>query len=655
MNSIVLFAGTTEGRHIADALRSCGVPVTVSVATEYGETLIEPAENIRVLHGRKNAEEIEALLKETQAQLLIDATHPYAVEVTKTLRSVCGRTGTEYVRVLREAKEADGCVFVDDTDAAVRYLNGTEGNVLLTVGSKELSHYTAVAEYESRLFARILPVKESADAAFALGFSGRHLICMQGPFSEEMNEATLKAIDAKFLVSKDTGSAGGFSEKIRAAKALGVTPVVIRRPDEAQGMSETACIELLNARYGAAIRTEVTIVGVGTGDRGQLTEAAADAIRRADLLVGAKRVTDALSRFSKPCEHAVAAEQIERTIRTSGARRIVVAMSGDTGFYSGTKALLNRIGDLKPAVLPGISSIVYFAAKLGTSWDDAALASVHGRTANVTGLVKREPKLFLLTGGALDVRAILALLCEYELSGVTVAIGENLSYENERITRGTAAEWKDHEFDPLAVLLIENPHAESNARFGRADESFVRTEVPMTKSEVRAVTLSKLRLSREAVCWDVGAGTGSVSIEMAEQADRGTVYAIERKPDACALIEQNKRHFGVSNVTVVEGTAPDALSELPAPTHVFIGGSGGNLAEIIEAARSKNARVRIVLNTVTAETFAEAIRAIETLRLPNEEIVELNVSRARKVGAYHLMNAQNPVYIISCGGGTADA
>ena len=108
-------------------------------------------------------------------------------------------------------------------------------------------------------------------------------------------------------------------------------------------------------------------------------------------------------------------------------------------------------------------------------------------------------------------------------------------------------------------------------------------------------------------------------------------------------------------MTVVEGTAPDALSELPAPTHVFIGGSGGNLAEIIEAARSKNARVRIVLNTVTAETFAEAIRAIETLRLPNEEIVELNVSRARKVGAYHLMNAQNPVYIISCGGGTADA
>ena len=177
----------------------------------------------------------------------------------------------------------------------------------------------------------------------------------------------------------------------------------------------------------------------------------------------------------------------------------------------------------------------------------------------------------------------------------------------------------------------------------------------MTKSEVRAVTLAKLRLTRNAVCWDVGAGTGSVSIEMAEAAENGEVFAVEKKADACALIEQNKRHLGVSNVTVIEGTAPETLSELPAPTHVFIGGSGGNLKEIIEAALSKNPRVRIVLNTVTAETFAEATAAIKALPLRNEEIVELNVSRGRKVGGYHLMTAQNPVYIISCEGAGEDA
>ena len=656
MNNVLLFAGTTEGRRIANALNGLPVSVTVSVATEYGETLIEQSENVRVLHGRKNEAEIAALIQETQAQMLIDATHPYAKEVTKTLKAVCEATETEYVRVLRasETVDADGCVFVDDTEAAVAFLSGTQGNVLLTVGSKELSAYTAVEGFAARLYARILPVKESADAAFALGFSGKNLICMQGPFSEELNAAMLKSIDAKYLVTKDTGAAGGFPEKIRAAKSLGVTPVVIRRPDEVKGVSEAACLERICQRFGIAPKKQVTILGVGTG-RAQLTEAAIEAVKNAERIIGAKRVTEALERFKKPVEIAIAPGEIERIIRKSAARRIVVAMSGDTGFYSGAKLLLERIPDLEPAVLPGISSVVYLAAKLCTAWDDATLASAHGRTANVVALVRRNPKVFLLTGGEWSVHAILDLLVQYGLSDVRVAVGENLSYENERVTRGTAAELCEKEFDPLAVMLMENSAAHAVVTHGRSDEDFLRTDVPMTKSEVRAVTLSKLKLTKNAVCWDVGAGTGSVSIEMAEAAENGVVYAIEQKPEACALIERNMRHLCVSNVTVVEGTAPDVLFDLPVPTHVFIGGSGGNLREIMEAALSKNPAVRIVLNTVTAETFAEALTVIKTFPVKNEEIVELNVSRARKAGKYHLMTAQNPVTIISCEGVGTDA
>ena len=236
MNNILLFAGTTEGRHIAKVLKDQPVSVTVSVATEYGETLIAPAENITVLHGRKNAEEIEALIRETQAQLLIDATHPYAAEITKTLKAVAEKTGTEYLRVLRASEQADGCVFVDDTDAAIAYLNTLEGNVLLTVGSKELSRYTAVKEFETRLFARILPVKESTDAAFALGFSGKHLICMQGPFSEELNRAVIREYEIDVMVTKDSGTAGGFPEKISAAKDCRIPVIVIARPEE-EGLS----------------------------------------------------------------------------------------------------------------------------------------------------------------------------------------------------------------------------------------------------------------------------------------------------------------------------------------------------------------------------------------------------------------------------------
>ena len=660
MTKALLFAGTTEGREIVQGCRGKDIELTVSVATAYGETLIEPAKNVRVVSGRKDADGIAALLRETGAELIIDATHPYAAEVTKTLKTVAQEAGVEYIRVLRREDHEDmsGCVLVDDTQGAVAYLNGTEGNVLLTVGSKELSAYTGVKDWQTRLFARVLPLPASAEIAFELGFDGRHLICMQGPFTEEINEAMLRMLDCRYLITKDTGAAGGFVEKIRAAKACGVTPVVIRRPLTETGISVEECLKLLGERCGWAMETKktITILGVGMGDSGTLTKAAEDACRGADLIVGAKRVTKALDRFHKPTRNAVAAQEIETILRTDPARNIVVAMSGDTGFYSGTRGLLPRIQDLEPTVLPGISSISYFAAKAGVSWDDALLLSAHGRPCNYVTKIRRSPKTMVLVGGDDGVHDLLTALLDNGLGHLPVTVGENLSYPEERVARGTAAELSEQSFAPLSLVLVENPDARSAVLTqGRPDGDFLRTEVPMTKSEVRAVTLSKLRLTRDALCWDVGAGTGSVSLEMAEVCEDGQVFAIERKPEACALIEQNKKHLGVTNVQVIEGAAPDALRDLPAPSHVFVGGSGGELREILSLVLEKNPSARIVVNTVTAETFALALDAMRTLPVTDVEMVELSVSRGRQVGGYHLMTAQNPVYLFSCRGGREDA
>ena len=659
MDNVLLFAGTTEGRQIAEACRGKDLTLTVCVATEYGETMIEPADNLRVLSGRKDASQIEALLAGTGAKLLIDATHPYAAHVTGTLRAVCEKTGTEYLRVLRRSEHEgeDSCVFVDDTDAAVAWLRNTEGRVLLTVGSKELGRYTALPDWKDRIFARILPMPESTRTAFDLGFEGRQLICMQGPFTEEMNTAMLRMLDIRYLVTKDTGAAGGYADKIRGALACGVIPVVVRRPLTEEGVSVAECLADLERRFGLTLQRpkEITILGVGMGSEGTLTLAAEKACRAAELIVGAKRVTEALERFQKPVRCAVLAQEIEEIVRNAPCERIVVAMSGDTGFYSGTKGLLKRIGDLRPAVLPGISSIVYFSSRTGVSWDDAVLLSAHGRSCNVVSKIRRSEKAFVLSGGETGVRDLLTALCENGLGDVRVTVGENLSYPEERITSGTAAELSSRSFDSLALVLIQNPRGRDAVTVhGRPDEDFLRSKVPMTKSEVRAVTLSKLRLTANAVCWDVGAGTGSVSLEMAECCEDGQVYAVERNEEACDLIEQNKKHLGVTNVTVIRGTAPESLADLPAPTHVFIGGSGGTLRQIMELALEKNPRVRLVLNTVTAETFAEAVGTLRTLPVGDPEIVELNVSRGRKAGAYHLMTAQNPVYIISCQGGTGD-
>lgn len=660
MSSILLFAGTTEGRRIAEGCRKRPVTLYVSVATEYGESLIEPAENIHILHGRKGADEIAALLQETGAELVIDATHPYAAEITRTLQEICRNRNAEYLRVLRDRERvlSEICEFVDDTGAAISYLNGVQGNVLLTVGSRELARYTEVTDYRSRLYARILSLPEAVEQAFSIGLEGSHLICMQGPFSEELNTAMMRSLNIRYLVTKDSGAAGGFPEKIRAAKACGVTPVVIRRPVSEAGIGAEECLTRLGERFGFTPEYEkhVTILGVGPGSAGNLTLAADQACREADLIVGAKRPCEALERFRKPTVHAVAAGEIDNLVRRSSASRIVVAMSGDTGFYSGTKNLLSCLADLRPTVLPGISSVSCFCSRLGISWDDAVLASAHGRSCNIVSLVQYHPKVIALTGGTDGVSRLLRELAEYGLGDVRVTVGENLSYENERITAGTAGELCSRTFDSLALVLVENPRAKSAVvTHGRPDEDFLRTEVPMTKQEVRTVTLSQLKLTRDAVCWDVGAGTGSVSLEMAECCSDGHVWAIEQKEEACSLIEANKRHLGIANVTVVCGKAPDCLETLPAPTRVFVGGSSGNLRAVLSAALKKNPSVRIVINAVTIETLAKATEAMKTLSVTRTEIVHLTAARGRKLGRYHMMTGMNPVFILSCEGGTPDA
>ena len=173
----------------------------------------------------------------------------------------------------------------------------------------------------------------------------------------------------------------------------------------------------------------------------------------------------------------------------------------------------------------------------------------------------------------------------------------------------------------------------------------------MTKAEVRAVSLAALDLPPDALVYDVGAGTGSVSVECALTAYDGHVWAVEKEADAAELVRQNRLKFRAENIEVAEGTAPDALEDLPAPTHAFIGGSSGNLREIIEVLLAENPDVRIVINAVTVETRTEAALAARQLGFAEYETLEVNAARSRRMGRYHMLTAQNPVAVITLAGG----
>ena len=279
---LLIFGGTTEGRTLSRLLADRGAQVTVSVATDYGREEQGVHPGITVLTGRRNQAEMEALLRDTD--LCVDATHPYAVEATQTIRAACQAAGVPCRRLLRKgsasaaskdsakdglSEDMDGmtegvdCVTVADTAEAAAYLRTVEGSILLTTGSKELYRFSALNP--ARLFPRILPTHAGLDACEALGIPHRNIIAMQGPFTRELNEALIRQFHIAYLVTKDGGAVGGFPEKAAAAKRTGAVLVWIRRPEETgESFAEiaAACEKMIErGRQRKQTRTEGTECG----------------------------------------------------------------------------------------------------------------------------------------------------------------------------------------------------------------------------------------------------------------------------------------------------------------------------------------------------------------------------------------------------------
>lgn len=408
---------------------------------------------------------------------------------------------------------------------------------------------------------------------------------------------------------------------------------------------------------------KVTIIGVGPGNPDLLSRAALDAIGIADVVIGAHR---ALVGIDVPpdvvrCELVKTADIVAALTDAASWQRAVVVMTGDVGLFSGARRLVEALsGDAQVdvRVIPGISSASYLAARLGRPWQDWRFASAHGVACDIVAEAERAGELFLVTSGGEDPSRLSGELVQAGFGDARVTVAERLSYPDERITCATASEIAGQTFDDLNVMLIEfagGAGSPANFRWpyassGIPDELFIRGDVPMTKQEVRAVALAKLRLAATDTVWDVGAGTGSVSIEAALIARAGLVWAVERNATGVRLIRENADAFGCGNVHAVPGVAPEALAKLPVPDAVFVGGSAGELPSIVEAALEKNSQVRLCVPCVTVETLTEACALLSGSRFKGFEACQVSAARAEAVGSHHLMKAQNPVFLVSARG-----
>jgi precorrin-6Y C5,15-methyltransferase (decarboxylating) len=668
LKEILIFAGTTEGRKLSEYLSEREIYHTVCVATEYGEIVLNKSPFMTIHRGRMNENEIKDFIENGNFSVVVDATHPYAQEVTKNIKAAVATT-IPYLRLKRELDNSDvkaNAIYFDTNEACAKFLENTKGNILLTIGSKELGEYCISEDVKSRLFVRVLPSVESISLCVEQGIKGKHIIAMQGPFTAKMNEAIINQYDISCIVTKQSGVAGGFMEKLEAARAMDIPMYVIGHSNEDEGYSFHDVCEELEKICGYTkqhrFEMQITLAGVGMGNKGVMTNEVQEKINEADIILGAERLIEPFHPRIEKKPYYMASQIIpylkELHIKEIHENlNIVILFSGDTGFYSGCKALYKALqeeidkGQLnaKLQIMPGISSVAYLASCIGEDYQESAIYSIHGRTvSNLANRIRTSKSVYLLTSGVKDINRIGKMLVDGNLSDCKVVAGYQLSYANQEIMNLTPIECTKLDKEGLYTCFIKNPNPiPKRLSHGFSDDSFIRDKVPMTKEEVREVSISKLGLYQGAIVYDIGSGTGSIAIEIAELSEDVKVYAIEQKKEALALIEKNKEKFELENIEIIEANAPSGLDKLQKATHAFIGGSGGNMREILQTLYDINPNMRVVINAISIETISEINDIITLPNIINAEVVQLQVSRANAVGRYHLMKAENPVWICS--------
>lgn len=484
--TIVILGGTSEGRELASFAADLQLPVIVSVVSEYGEELLEETPYVKVQKGALDWENMKEFFQKERTKTVLDATHPYARFVTEQARKLCEEMGISYYRVLRQSQDysGDNIYRVSSLKEAIEILRRDEQQVLLTTGSKELSVFAEAEHLKGRIIARVLPDSKVIEMCENLGIKGSSLIAMQGPFSVEMNRAFLRSTRAGWLVTKESGSRGGFLEKLQAAKECNVKVIVIERPEKETGISmEEAKVwmrkvsgnEDKGVSSNRAKGGTLSLIGMGMGMGNQLTVEALGALKNSDVVFGAARMLEDTASYIPGIKTVplYLSEDILTWIeaeKNQGNMNVSVVFSGDTGFYSGSRQVTELVKKRRQVeektgenfwknwtvkVFPGISSPAALCASFQTTWEDIYMTSAHGRDCDPVELLKHHKRIFLLLGGKETLSALCKKLTDQGLGRTFVRAGVRLGYEDERLIADYAEKLQKIQVSDLASVILE--------------------------------------------------------------------------------------------------------------------------------------------------------------------------------------------------------
>lgn len=387
----------------------------------------------------------------------------------------------------------------------------------------------------------------------------------------------------------------------------------------------------------------VYIVGIGPGNRDYILPKALEIMQESDIILGFGRAMESVDFIDKKKIKVSKISEVVEELEKNKDKVISVVASGDPLYYGITEYIKNNYpGEIK--VIPGISSFQYLSGRLNKSWQGAYLGSLHGREEEFINKVRENKLSIWLTDSKNSPKDLAQRFLEEGLNP-RMYVGENLSYEDEKIEIGYPEEMKNKEFSSLCVLLLENEEAslEGEKLAFISDEDFIRGNCPMTKEEIRILSIAKMNLYKNSRVLDVGAGTGSISIQAAKICSQGEVVALEKDSDALEVIYKNKEKFKADNLIVIEGEALTAKLEGKFNS-IFIGGSGGNLSDLIKKyCEMLMDGGKIVLNFITINNLYIAMNTLVELGY-KVKCTQVSVSKTK--GQTYMLMANNPIFII---------
>jgi len=396
----------------------------------------------------------------------------------------------------------------------------------------------------------------------------------------------------------------------------------------------------------------IYVIGAGVEGQEGFGSRALELIRQAEVLIAGDRQLKLFPDFpGRKIAIGNNLSEIVDQLKKDPAKTVVLA-SGDPLFFGIGRLLLRNLPAGSLEFIPNVTSVQYAFAKIKEPWDDTVFVSAHGR--GIKGAVDRivaNNKAAVLTDDTNTPKAIAAEMIDRGRDGYAAWLCENLGSADERIVETDIRGLLEIDAAPLNVLILIKQYDSGGDHYvptlGIPDDQFATVKKLITKEEVRVVTLAKLKLRHDMTLWDIGAGSGSISIEADHLLPNGRIMAVERNDECRGFIKQNLRKFNARNVTLVEGNAPECLDELPDPDRVFIGGSGGHLWDILQIAdRRLPAAGRIVLNAITLDTLTSALEFFNNAGY-EVEVTTVNIARTRPLTDYKMFEAYNPVYILA--------